>query len=473
MSESKQDHIYPVDAKMLPPEAKETLLGQQGMVFWLTGLSGSGKSTVAIQVERHLHAAGHLVKMLDGDNIRNRINSDLGFSMEARKENIRRVAEIARLFRETGVITLCTFICPTIEARAMARDIIGAEHFREIFIDCDLDEAERRDPKGLYKKARAGVIKDFTGIHSPYEKPENPDLIVPTHLQSIGASAQQLLAYIQKETQVGDRSFNVDVPSIVAIAETAGLLIMEVYESDEDAEISTKADDSPITLADRRANEHIVAQLRALYPQIPIISEEEKLLPYEERKNWSLCWQVDPLDGTKEFIRRNGEFAVNIALIQDGVPVVAVVHAPARDITAWATKGEGAFLRDDEGNVRKLESKSWVSSEPITIVASRSHPSPDVQAFMDRFPKRHVQPAGSSLKFILLAMGEAHVYPRLAPTMEWDTSAGQLILEEAGGEFIDEATGKPMLYNRENLTNGNFMAYGRDVRTGIAGFLGG
>lgn len=196
------ENIYPIYEKMLPQAAKEDLLKQKGMVFWLTGLSGSGKSTLAIQAERHLHDMGQLVKLLDGDNIRSRINSDLGFSMEARKENIRRVSEIARLFRETGIITLCTFICPTHEARKMASDLIGPEHYREIYVQCDLEEAERRDPKGLYKKARAGEIKDFTGIHSPYEIPEQPDLIVDTGAHDIEYCVQQLLMYIMAEAGI-------------------------------------------------------------------------------------------------------------------------------------------------------------------------------------------------------------------------------------------------------------------------------
>ena len=187
---------------MLGQAEKEALTGQKGKVFWLTGMSGSGKSTLAIQAERRLHDSGRLVKLLDGDNIRNRINSDLGFSLEARKENIRRVAEIARLFRETGIITLCTFICPTDEARAVAKELIGAEHYREIYVEASLEVCESRDPKGLYKKARAGEIKDFTGIHSPYEIPKTPDLVVPTGELSIEAAVDKLLTYISEETKL-------------------------------------------------------------------------------------------------------------------------------------------------------------------------------------------------------------------------------------------------------------------------------
>ena len=196
------DHIYPIYDRMLSPEDKEQLLEQKGKVFWFTGLSGSGKSTLAIQVERRFHEKGKLVKLLDGDNIRSGINSDLGFTMEDRKENIRRVAEIAKLFKDTGIITLCTFICPTEEARKMAQSIIGADDYREVYISVSLEEAEKRDPKGLYKKARAGIIKNFTGIDSVYETPQHPDLIVQTDQHSIEACVNQLVDFISQECSI-------------------------------------------------------------------------------------------------------------------------------------------------------------------------------------------------------------------------------------------------------------------------------
>lgn len=196
------EHIYPIYDRMLGREAKEELLGQSGKVFWMTGLSGAGKSTLAIQVERRLHDLGRLVKVLDGDNIRSRINADLGFTMDARRENIRRVAEIARLFHELGAIVLCTFICPTEAARAMAAELIGKDHYREIYIQVDLAEAEARDPKGLYKKARAGEIKNFTGIDSAYEIPQNPDFVVRTGGKTVEESVDELLNFILSEIQL-------------------------------------------------------------------------------------------------------------------------------------------------------------------------------------------------------------------------------------------------------------------------------
>jgi adenylylsulfate kinase len=196
------ENLHPIDGKTVPQIEKENLLAQRGMVFWMTGLSGSGKSTLALNAEKQLHQTGRLVKLLDGDNIRGRLNSNLGFSIEDRRENIRRVAEVARLFRECGVITICSFICPTIEIRQMARETVGADYFREIYVSADLAACESRDPKGLYKKARAGQIPDFTGIHSPYEAPPSPDLTIETAQAEVEESAQKLLNYILQESRI-------------------------------------------------------------------------------------------------------------------------------------------------------------------------------------------------------------------------------------------------------------------------------
>lgn len=172
--------IYPIFDKMMSREDKEQLLGQRGIMIWMTGLSGSGKSTVAIGVERELHKRGILCRILDGDNIRSGINSNLGFSAEDRRENIRRIAEIGKLFVDTGIVTIACFVSPVEELRQMAREIIGEKDFREVYIATPLSECERRDVKGLYARARRGEVKDFTGISAPFEAPEHPDLSLDT-----------------------------------------------------------------------------------------------------------------------------------------------------------------------------------------------------------------------------------------------------------------------------------------------------
>ena len=189
-------NIYPIFDQMLSREDKEMLLGQKGVMLWFTGLSGSGKSTVAIALERELHRRGRLCRILDGDNIRSGINANLGFSEADRKENIRRIAEVSKLFVDTGIITIAAFISPTEEMRQMAAEIIGRNDFKEIYISTPLEECERRDVKGLYAKARLGEIKNFTGIFSPFEAPVNPDLSIDTSAVSLEESVRMLLALL-------------------------------------------------------------------------------------------------------------------------------------------------------------------------------------------------------------------------------------------------------------------------------------
>ena len=189
--------IYPIFDRMLSREDKESLLGQKGIMIWMTGLSGSGKSTIAIGVERELHKKGILCRILDGDNIRAGINSNLGFSEEDRRENIRRIAEIGKLFVDTGIVTIACFVSPTNELRQMARDIIGDKDFREVYIATPLDECERRDVKGLYARARRGEVKDFTGISAPFEAPTNPDLCLDTSQMTLKEEVEAVLDLIQ------------------------------------------------------------------------------------------------------------------------------------------------------------------------------------------------------------------------------------------------------------------------------------
>ena len=187
------NNIYPIYEKMMTRQDKEQLLHQRGMMIWFTGLSGSGKSTIALGVERELHARGILCRILDGDNIRTGINAGLGFSADDRRENIRRIAEVGKLFVDTGIVTLAAFVSPTNEYRQMARDIIGADDFFEVYVSTPLEECERRDVKGLYARARRGEVKDFTGISAPFEAPANPALNIDTTRQPLEVSVQQVV----------------------------------------------------------------------------------------------------------------------------------------------------------------------------------------------------------------------------------------------------------------------------------------
>lgn len=190
------EHIYPIFDKMLSRQDKEQLLGQRGLMIWFTGLSGSGKSTVAIALERELHKRGLLCRILDGDNIRCGINNNLGFSPADRVENIRRIAEVGKLFVDTGIITIAAFISPNNDMREMAAKIIGKDNFVEVYISTPIEVCEQRDVKGLYAKARHGEIKDFTGVSAPFEAPQSPDLELDTSSLSLEESVNSLLSYI-------------------------------------------------------------------------------------------------------------------------------------------------------------------------------------------------------------------------------------------------------------------------------------
>ena len=191
-----KDNLFPIFDEILQREDKEELLNQNSKVIWMTGLSGSGKTTVAKGVERYLHSQGILNQLLDGDNIRVGISSNLTFSSEDRAENIRRISEISKLFLNCGIVTINCFVSPTIEIRNIAKQIIGAENFIEVYINASVDTCEERDVKGLYKKARKGEIKDFTGISAPFEAPEYPEIEINTAQLSIDESVQKVLDYI-------------------------------------------------------------------------------------------------------------------------------------------------------------------------------------------------------------------------------------------------------------------------------------
>jgi len=196
------EHIYPIFDTILDREQKEKLNQQRATVIWMVGLSGSGKSTLARSLENNLFEMGYLTKLLDGDNLRSGINNNLGFTDEDRTENIRRAAEVSKLFAECGVVTICSLISPTAAIRSMAREIIGEELFYEVFINCPLEVCEQRDVKGLYAKARKGEIKKFTGIDAPFEDPVDPSLEIRTDLHSVEECQAQLLDNILPKIKI-------------------------------------------------------------------------------------------------------------------------------------------------------------------------------------------------------------------------------------------------------------------------------
>jgi len=253
-----------------------------------------------------------------------------------------------------------------------------------------------------------------------------------------------------------------DIQLIQEIAREAGQAIMNVYEQPTaNWQLEQKADDSPLTLADQRSNAIICQALACHWPEIPIISEEEERAPYEERKNYRYCWLVDPLDGTREFVNRNGEFAINIALIEHNQPVFGLLYAPVNQVLYWAQKGEGAFVVEEKVNRRIWASSFSFKQEGLRVLGSRSHLRAATQAYIDSLKKVQFVARGSALKFMALAEGQADIYPRLGPTMEWDTAAPQIILEEAGGQILDWNSRKTLRYNKADLYNPHFIAQGK------------
>lgn len=267
-----------------------------------------------------------------------------------------------------------------------------------------------------------------------------------------------------------ENSLNTDTDHLIQTAITAayyaGQEILKVYDTAFDVE--HKDDRSPLTLADKTAHTVIAEYLKET--QIPVLSEEGRSIEFEERKSWTRFWMVDPLDGTKEFIKRNGEFTVNIAFIEEGISIAGVIYVPVSGDMYFAISEKGSYkienFKDPNGNL-----EDWVASakklpiqaekKPYTVVGSRSHKSPETSAYMQSLTEEHGElnmvSMGSSLKICLVAEGVADIYPRFAPTMEWDTAAGHAIAKEAGKEIYDQKTGKTMVYNKENLLNNWFI----------------
>jgi 3'(2'), 5'-bisphosphate nucleotidase len=242
---------------------------------------------------------------------------------------------------------------------------------------------------------------------------------------------------------------------VTALAREAGRAILEVYASS--FSVQEKEDRSPLTEADLRSEKLILAGLRRIAPEIPVLSEESGQVPYATRKSWRRLWVVDPLDGTKEFVQRNGEFTVNIALVDDHRPVLGIVHAPALARDYYACEGVGAFRSDARAAGRAIR-VARRGSGPVRVVGSRSHRGNSLDAFLARVGPHEFVEVGSSMKLCLVAEGDADVYPRMGPTSEWDTAAGQCVLEQAGGQVL-KLDGQPLAYNREDTLNPNFVGF--------------
>ncbi len=242
--------------------------------------------------------------------------------------------------------------------------------------------------------------------------------------------------------------------TVTRLAREAGSATMDYYDGAVPAGVRQKADSSPVTLADEAAHDILVEGLLELEPDTPVISEEGEAPGFEGRRMWRRFWLVDPLDGTKEFIKRRAEFTVNVALIEDGEPVLGVVLAPALDLLYWAVKGMGSWRQEKGGTPERIYSSPPRPGEPLTVVESLSHPAPELEEYLRNLPVARRVKAGSSLKFCWVADGRADIYPRLGPTMEWDVAAGDCIYRQSGrnGE-----RSSPLTYNKPELRNPSFV----------------
>lgn len=245
------------------------------------------------------------------------------------------------------------------------------------------------------------------------------------------------------------------IDDVIRIADEASAKVLQIYQSD--FKVSYKEDESPITAADVASHEIIAKGLQALSPDIPILSEEAAQAPWAERKHWQRFWLIDPIDGTKEFTQRTGEFTVNIALIENGEPVMGVVTAPALNEAFWGINGEGANKRDQAGQTRPIRVVEPQSTR--RVVASKNHLNADTRTFIDGLGEHTTIQAGSSLKFCRVAEGEADIYPRMGPTSEWDTAAAHAVLLAAGGN-VAKVDGGPLRYGKEDVLNPYFIAAG-------------
>jgi 3'(2'), 5'-bisphosphate nucleotidase len=244
---------------------------------------------------------------------------------------------------------------------------------------------------------------------------------------------------------------------ILQLAQQAGQAILEVYN--REFEVEHKEDQSPLTEADLASHHTIVAGLTMLTPDIPVLSEESAALPYETRRTWQRYWLVDPLDGTREFVKRNGEFTVNIALIEDGRPVLGVVHVPVSGVSYVGQADDGAYKYDEHG-IRRPIHVSPARQTPLRVAGSRSHAGDSLLRFLEKVGEHEIVSMGSSLKLCLVAEGSADIYPRLGPTSEWDTAAAQAVVEAAGGKVTDTDM-QPLSYNqKESLLNPYFLVFG-------------
>lgn len=449
--------------------ARRKITGSVPAVFWMSGLSGSGKSTVAVQFERRMTEEGCAAFMIDGDTVRTGLCEGLGFSTEDRRENLRRIAHLAKTMAAAGLTVVVCTISPDRQSRDTAREIISeTAAFYEVYVKASVEVCAARDPKGLYKRAFAGEIANFTGVSAPYEIPENADIVLDTTVHTADECAEILvnaaLENIYKPAGL--------VRSMLDAAMLASAKIMEIYDGKYD--VSFKEDASPLTTADTTSNEVLTTYFREKYPEYSILTEEESSaadlhgMP-ERLSNNAGVFIIDPLDGTKEFIHRNGEFCVSIGFAAHNRVYAGVIAVPAKRLLYYAAEGHGSYKISFDNlpeNVFAPENRIHVSdrTDKLIITASRSHGDKQTEALLDLNADRIADTitAGSCLKGCLIAEGTADIHYRFGSFMkEWDTAAMQIICEEAGGIYTDAEGNKVPANRADPVNHGGFIILNR------------
>ena len=442
-----------------PPCDRMRISGVRPTVYWMTGLSGSGKSTIAALCEKKLCEIGKLAMMLDGDTVRSGLCRELGFSEEDRVENLRRIAECAKIISASSEIVIVCAISPSEKSRIAAREIISPIGiFKEVYVKADVNICAERDPKGLYKKAFSGEIKNFTGVSAQYDVPSNPDIILDTALNNADECANIIVSDAMRVIY----SPELLIKDMVNAAIMASDEIMRIYDN-ANFDVEIKSDNSPVTTADNASNKILVGYFREKYPEYSILSEESE----DDRTrltNNAGVFIIDPLDGTKEFISHNGEFCVSIGFSHSHRVVGGVIAVPAKKIIYYAYEEMGSYkISFDEahdftfGTGKKLcvSSRDGINNGKLIVVASRSHMDKETEQLLKDNSDRvgDMISLGSCLKGCMIAEGLADVHYRYgAFTKEWDTAAMQIICEEAGAVF-SEHNFKPLPANREDPYN--------------------
>ncbi len=464
-----ENHLTP-HRSAVDSAARRKITGSVPAVFWMSGLSGSGKSTVAVRFERRMTEEGHATFMIDGDTVRTGLCRGLGFSAEDRHENLRRIAHLAKTMADAGLTVVVCTISPDKASRDTARAIIEeTADFYEVYVEASVEVCAARDPKGLYKRAFAGEIANFTGVSAPYEVPKNPDITLDTANRTVDECAEILvntaLEGIYRPAKL--------VRSMLDAATLASAKIMEIYDGKYD--VSFKEDASPLTTADTASNEVLTTYFREAYPEYAILTEEETSavdlhgIP-ERLSNNAGIFIIDPLDGTKEFIHRNGEFCVSIGFATRHRVYAGVIAVPAKRLLYYAAEGYGAYkitfdaltenVFDPANRIHVSERTGTTADDKLVITASRSHGDKQTEDLLDLNADRigETITAGSCLKGCLIAEGLADVHYRFGSFMkEWDTAAMQILCEEAGGTYT-AADGKKVPANRADPVNhGGFI----------------